>query len=69
MEKVHGKSGVVKDCVEGNTIERKGCSCSCRLDSVTEAAIAGKSCGVRLVQVRLEEVRCETKRLGEYSEM
>ena len=39
--------------MEGNTIERKNCSCS--LDSVTEDAIAGKSCGVRLVQVRLEE--------------
>ena len=48
--------------MEGNTIERKGCSCN--LDSVTEAAIAGKSCGVRLVQVRLEEVR-----LGECSEI
>ena len=46
--------GVAKDCVEGNTIERKGCSNS-RLDSVTEAAIAGNSCGVMLVQVRLEE--------------
>ena len=36
----------------------------CWLDSVTEAAIAGKSCGVRLVQVRLEEVR-----LGECGEI
>ena len=53
------KRGVVKDCVKGNTMERK--SCSCRLDSVTEAATAGKSCGVRLVQVRVEEVRLEEK--------
>ena len=45
--------------MEGDTIERKGCSC--RLD---EAAIAGKRCGVRLMQVRLEEVRLE-----EYGEM
>ena len=48
--------------MEGNTIERKGCSS--RLDSVTEAAIAGNSCGVMLVQVRLVEVRVE-----EYGEM
>ena len=41
--------------MESNTIERKGCSC--RLNSVTEVAMAGKSCEVRLVQVRLEEVR------------
>ena len=40
--------------MEGNTIERKGYSS--RLDSVTEAAIAGNSCGVMLVQVRLKEV-------------
>ena len=56
MEKVHGKGALLKT-VEGNTIERKICSCS--LDSVTETAIAGKSCGVRLVQVRLEKVRLE----------
>ena len=43
--------------MEGNTIERKGYSS--RLDSVTEAAIAGNSCRVMLVQVRLEEVRLE----------
>ena len=62
MEKGTWNRGVVKDCVEGNTIERKGCSS--RLDSVTEAAIAGNSCEVMLVQVRLEKVRLE-----EYGEM
>ena len=41
--------------MESNKIERKGCSS--RLDSVAEAAIARNSCGVMLVQVRLEEVR------------
>ena len=48
--------------MEGNTIGRKGCSS--RLDSVAEAAIAGNSCRVMLVQVRLEEVR-----LGKCGEM
>ena len=48
--------------MEGNTIGRKGCSS--RLDSVTEAAITGSSCGVMLVQVRLEEIR-----LGECGEL
>ena len=43
--------------LESNAIKRKGCSC--RLDDVTRAGIAGMSCGVRLVQVRLEEVRLE----------
>ena len=51
MEKSMEK-GVAKDCVESNTIERKGYSS--RLDSVTEAAIAGNGCGVMLVQVRLQ---------------
>ena len=46
MEKCMEK-GVAKDCVESNTIERKGCGS--RLDSVTEAAVAGNSCGVMLV--------------------
>ena len=48
--------------MKSNTIERKGCSS--RLDSVTEAAIAGNSYGVMVVQIRLEEVK-----LGECGEM
>ena len=56
------KRGVAKYYVEGNAIGRNGCSS--RLDSVAEAAIAGNSCRVMLVQVRLEEVR-----LGKCGEM
>ena len=45
-------NGVVKLCYKEEGLQLQA-------DSVTEAAIAGKSCGVRLVQVRLEEVRLE----------
>ena len=47
---------------ERNAIKRR--ASSSRLDNVTGAAIAGRSCGVRSVQVRLERVR-----LTEWGEM
>ena len=54
----------IEKCMERGRWKTVWKGYSSRLDSVTKAAIAGSSCGVMLVQVRLEEIR-----LGECGEL